>query len=298
MILSDRDLKDRIIQDPGQVEQAKEWWGKSEWEKIGNRILIDPFKILAVGTCSYDLSVGEEYVSLRDPYSTKQLKEGEHISIGPGETVLILTEEYICLPKSVASIVIPRATWIFEGTSICASRVEPTWYGKLLIGFSNLAKNPVALERGEEFCTCYFMETSEVEAQLTPDKVRFLGRTKIGTIKFTHARQQKPILPDKVTQDDMETVVDLYGWPWDVIRGMFVLNRKVLGDWIEKEVSSDIVDEATSAAIKTAFDKLVDQYGEQTKWTRNLTIGVLTICGTIAAGVIAAVIGYLINLFT
>lgn len=296
MMLSDKDLRDRIIQDSEEVKKTRKWWEKSEWDKIGNKIVVDPFKNHAVGTCSYDLSVGEEYVSLRDPHSTKQLKEGEHINIGPGETVLILTEEYICLPKNVAAIVIPRATWIFEGTSICASRVEPTWYGKLLIAFTNLAKNPVALDRGEEFCTCYFMETSETETQLTPDKVHFLGRTKIGSIKFTHARQQKPILPDKVTQDDMETVVDLYGWPWDVIRGMFVLNRKVLGEWIEKEVSSDIVDEATSAAVKTAFDQLLDQYREQTKWTRNLTIGVLTICGTIAAGIIAAVIAYIVNL--
>ncbi len=291
MIISDKALRDRIIQDPQEVKQAKQWWEKGEWDKIGNKIVIDPFKNHAIGVCSYDLSVGGEYVSLRDPYSTKQLKKGEHISIGPGETALILTEEYICLPKSVAAIVIPRATWIFEGTSICTSRVEPTWYGKLLIGFTNLAKNPVALERGEEFCTCYFMETSEAETQLTPDRVRFLGRTKIGTIKFTHARQQKPILPDKVTQDDMDTVVDLYGWPWDVIRGMFVLNRKMLGDWIEKEVSSDIVDEATSAAVKTAFDRLDAQYREQIKWVRNLIIGLLTILGT-------AVIGFLIKLFT
>lgn len=298
MILSDKDLRNRIIQDPEGQKQAREWWEKSEWDKIGNRILIDPFKTHALGVCSYDLSVGDEYVSLRDPHSTKQLKQGEHINIGPGETVLILTEEYICLPKSATAIVIPRATWIFEGTSVCASRVEPTWYGRLLIAFTNLAKNPVALDRGEEFCTCYFMEASETETQLTRDKVHFLGRTKIGSIKFTHARQQKPILPDKVTQDDIDTVVDLYGWPWDVVRGMFILNRKILGDWIEKEVSSDIVAEATSAAVKTAFDQLGEQYREQTKWTRNLTIGVLIICGTIAAGIIAAVVGYLIQLFT
>lgn len=299
MILVDKSLRDRIIQDPQELEQAKEWWKAGEWVKIGNRIVIDPFEIYRLGPCCYDLSVGEEYVSLRTPHEVRPLTEGQHIDIGPSETVLILTKEFICLPKDVLAMIIARARWIFEGTSLSSTRIDPTWYGKLLIGFTNLAKNPVALDYGEEFCTCYFMQTSEeVERVLTHDKVNFLGRTKIGSIKFTHARQQTLVLPEKVDRDDMEKIVDLYGWPWDVVRGMFLLTQKEIGNWIEKEVVSDIVAEATEAAVKTAFDKLLDQSNEQAKWTRNLTIGVLTICGTIAAGVIATVVGYLIHLFT
>jgi len=297
MILSDKDLKERIIQEPQEAKQAREWWEKGQWDKIGNKIVIDPFTPHALGPCCYDLSVGDEYVSLRDPHNTKPLAEGGHIQIGPGETVLILSKEYVCLPKDVLAMIVPRATWIFEGASLSATRIDPTWYGKLLIGFTNLAKNPVALDYGEEFCTCYFMETKEVEKVLTHDTVKSLGRKNIGSIKFAHARQQIPLLPDRVTKDDIDKVVELYGWPWDVARGMFVLTQKEIGNWIEKEVSSDIVAEATSAAVKTAFDKLVNQYAEQTRWTRNLTIGVLTIFGAIAAAIIAVVIGYLIKLF-
>jgi deoxycytidine triphosphate deaminase len=284
MILSDRDLKDRIIQDPKEAEQAKQWWEKGEWDKIGSKILIDPFKNHRVGLCSYDLSVGEEYVSLRDPDSTNPLKEGEHITVGPGETVLILTEEYICLPQNTTAIVIPRATWIFEGTSVCASRIEPTWYGKLLIAFTNLAKNPVALDRGEEFCTCYFMETSQTEKQLTRDKVHFLGRTKIGSIKLMHVRRQMPLEPDEVREHHMKKVVDLYGWPWDIVRGMFVLTLKEITEYVEKEVAPAIVEDATSAAIARAFEN-------QQKWIRNLIIGLLTI----GAGLVGLV-GYLVYL--
>lgn len=299
MILSDRDLRRRIIQDPQEIAQAKEWWEKGQWDNIGNKIVIDQFNNDVLGPCCYDLSVGEEYLSLRHPYDEpKHLKEEEHFSIGPGETVLILSNEYISLPKDVLAMIVPRARWIFEGTLTCTTRIDPTWYGKLLVGFTNLAKNPVALGRGERFCTCYFAETSETETVLTKSQVPFLGRTKIGRVDFRHIRPQELLAADKVDQDDIEKVVALYGWPWDVVRGMFVLNRKMLGEWIEKEVSSDIVSEATSAAVKTAFDQLVSQYTEQTRWTRNLTIGVLTICGTIAAGIIVAVVGYLINLFT
>lgn len=298
MILSDRELQNRLIHHPEEITQAIEWWEKGDWGKIGNKMIIDPFNPHALGACCYDLHVGDEYISLRDPDNTKQLKEGERIRIGPGETVLILTEEYICLPKVVLAMIVPRATWIFEGTSICATRIDPTWYGKLLIGFTNLAKNPIVLNRQEAFCTCYFMEASETEKVLTPDKPHFLGRTKIGRIDLTHARQQKLLSPDKVDLDAIEKVVDLYGWPWDVVRGMFVLTQKELGEWIEKEVSSDIVAEATSAAEKRAFEELIKQYSELTRWNRNLIIGILTIAGTIGAGVIAAIVGYLIHLFT
>lgn len=295
MILSDKALKDRIIQDPKEAEKAKEWWKKGEWDKIGNKILIDSFKTHALGPCCYDLSVGEEYVSLRDPHNTKPLKKGDHIYIGPGETVLILTNEYICLPKDILGMIVPRATWIFEGISLSATRIDPTWHGKLLIGFTNLAKNPVALDYEEEFCTCYFIGATEVDKILTPDTTKSLGRERIGSIKFAHARQQTLLLPDRVTEDEIDKVVDLYGWPWDVVRGMFELTKKEIGNWIEKEVTSDIVAEATSAAERRAFDELTTQYKEVTRWTRNLTIGVLTICGAIAAAIIAAVIGYLMK---
>lgn len=284
MILSDKDLKDRIIQVSEEVKQAKEWWQKGQWDKIKSRILIDPFEIDAVGTCSYDLSVGAEYRSLRDPRITKPLEEGNSIHVGPGETILILTEEYICLPKNVVAIIVPRARWIFEGTSICATRVDPTWYGKLLVGFTNLAKYPVELYRKKRFCTCYFMETRETDTVLTKDKVPFLGRTKIGEIEFSHALEQKLLSADKVDKDDIEKVVDMYGWPWDVVRGMFVLTLKEITEYVEKEVAPNIVEEATSAAITRAFEN-------QQKWIRNLIIGLLTI----GAGFVGLV-GYLIYL--
>ncbi|GAI34334.1 unnamed protein product [marine sediment metagenome] len=44
MILSDKDLRERIIHDPEEAQQAKGWWKKGEWGRINNRILIDPFR--------------------------------------------------------------------------------------------------------------------------------------------------------------------------------------------------------------------------------------------------------------
>ena len=184
MILSDTELKKRFIQDDKGILQAKEWWRKSDWNSIGNSILIDPFDEHQLGPCCYGLRVGDEYVSLRDPFNAKKIEKGQHININPSETVLILTQEYVCLPRNAVGMIVPRATWIFEGISLSATRIDPTWYGKLLIGITNMAKNPVALDYGEEFCTTYFMEINDVSKVLTQETHRSLGRESIGNSKF------------------------------------------------------------------------------------------------------------------
>ena len=284
MILSDKNLRERLIEGTQEIEQAKKWWEAGEWGKTGNRIVIDPFKPHALGACCYDLSVGDEYVSLRDPYSTKRLQEDEHINVGPGETVLILTREYICLPRNMMAIIVPRATWIFEGTSICATRIEPTWFGKLVVAFTNLAKYPIALGWGEGFCTCYWMEVAEVERALTKEVTPHLGRTKIGTIKFAHARPQPLVAPEAVTRQHLENTAEAYGTPWDIVQGAFVLTQKELRDWIEKEVAPDIAVEATTEAEKRAFTELL-------KWHRILIGGGLTLFAAFLG-----LLGYLIYL--
>ena len=87
-------------------------------------------------------------------------------------------------------------------------------------------------------------------------------------------------------------------WPWDVVRGMFELTKRDIGAYIEKEVTSDIVDEATSAAIKIAFDRLETQYREQTRWTRNLTITLITVVSTVGAAIVGGIVTYIIKQLT
>jgi len=286
VILSDSALKGRVIQGTKDVEQARGWWKKGDWANIGNKIVIDPFETSQLGVCTYDLTVGEEYLSLRDPEHPKELKGGEHFKIGPSETVLILTEEYTCLPKNIMGMIVPRARWIFEGTCIHSSRVEPTWYGRLLIGLTNQAKNPVSLERGERFCTCYFMEASETKAVLTKDRVPFLGRTKIGRIDFAHVREQRLRAADRVELADIDKVVDLYGWPWDVARGMFFLNKRLLEDYVDNDKLPEL-SEKLGSKISVEVSKAV---GKMTNRMFYTLVGLFT--------VIAGLFGYFIYVLT
>lgn len=266
MILSDKDLKKRIVKD----ETAISLWEKGEWDKIKDSILIYPFKETRLGANSYDISVGQEYVSLRDPHNVKKLEQDKTIEIAPGETVLILTQEYIALPKNIVAMVVPRARWIFEGIALNATKVDATWYGKLLVGFTNLAKYPIFLRLGEAFCTCYFMECSEIEQVLTEKEVPFIGRKTIDPLHFEHAKPLILLTPDEVTRKHLEDVVKSFGYPFDVVRGSIERSKEEIEQYVEKEVAPHIIEHVSLIVKERAYNDLL-------KWFKIL----ITIFGTV-----------------
>ena len=255
MILANKVLEERLIKGPADAAQAREWWRKGEWSKIGNKILITPFDPDKVGVADYALSVGEEYLSLRDPLRPKPLAEEDFIEVGPGETCLILTQEYIGLPRNVMGFVVPRARRLFEGSSICASRIDPTWYGKLIISFTNLAKAPTSLHRGESFCISYFVETSEVGKALNKREVPHLGRTRIGKVDFPDLRERVLVRREDVTETHMAEVEQTFGRPFDVVFGAIDRSRKATIDFVEREVAPKVAAAATDAATREAFKR-------------------------------------------
>lgn len=272
MIISDKVLKERLITDTAKIELAEKWWEQGNWVEIGNGVLISPFDEVRLGPADYSLSVGSEYVLLRDPYHIYPLAENEQFTLGPGETALILTKEYVALPRNLTGFFVPRARRLFEGSFICASRVDPTWYGRLLIGFSNLAKFPVVLREGESFCIFYMVETSEVERPLTKREVPHLGRRSIGTLEFADLRPTPPVRPEDVTESNIRETVDSFGRPYDIVFGAIDQNRAIIFEAVERELGPKLADTAASQAVKAAFQ-------EQQKLLRNLIIGILALIG-------------------
>ncbi len=272
MILSDRVLCERLILDQAELVQAKIWWEERDWTRILDRILIEPFSQKCLGPCDYQLSIGEEYVILQDLYNTRQLKKNEQILLGPGDTALILTEEYIALPRNVIGFVVPRARRLFEGSSISATRIDPTWYGKLLIGFTNLAKFPVVLRRGDPFCVIYFAESAEVEKAISWDAVKHLGRIKIDKIDFSDLRPKDLLRPEDVTETKVREVIESFGRPYDIVFGAMEQNRTIIYEAMERELGPKLAEVAANHAVQVAFR-------EQQKLLRNLVIGILALIG-------------------
>lgn len=285
MVLSDRVLEERIIKDPSTIEEARKWWLRDEWDKIGENIVIDPFNRQNLAGCTYGLCVGPEYISLRNPEEKVLLEKGEYIEVGPGETVLVLTQEYPCLPLNVMAIVVPRARRIFEGSSICATRVDPSWCGKLIVGFTNLNKFPTRLWRGEEFCSCYFIQSGQVVKTCKELRVPGLGRTEIGKIVMENiVRQRRLLSPADVTRRHVDEMVEDHGPPYDIIRGAIELSTKEIKDFVSAEIAPDIAARAASEAMNKAYGSLI-------KLTWVLVGGILAIMAAGLAAFLTTVFG-------
>lgn len=296
MILTDKELKERVIRGPSKIKKAYDWWKGSKWDKIRDSVLIDPFEPEEkLGNCCYDLSVGEEYVSLRDPYNVKKLQEGQVINIEPSETVLILTWEYVALPKNLMAMIVPRARWIFEGTLLNATRVDATWYGKLLVGFMNTTKWRISLGFKKSFCTCYFIRCNDVEKHLTKKDVPFLGRKTIDSLTFAYAQPQRLLTSSEFTKEHLNTVVNSFGYPWDVIQCAIERGKEETIMHLEREVAPDIVEEATLKVTERAYRELLDLHKEHLKTERLLMKTIIGFVITIGAGVILAILK-LVNL--
>jgi deoxycytidine triphosphate deaminase len=253
MILSDKDIQERIITDPTTVKNAMEWWDTDQWEKINGNLVIEPYQQRNLGVCSYDLSVGGEFISLRNPRVVQPLAPRGKLNVAAGETVLIMTKEYICLPKNVIGITVPRARRLFEGTSIAACRIEPTWYGCLIIAFTNFTKSNTWLLEGEPFCTCFFMETNEVNRTLKEMGVTDLGRRDLRDLTFEHLLPETMLTPEQVTLANLDQVVEEYGKPWDIIRGAFARTKDEIQNYIDEDTAPNITREATNNAVRHAY---------------------------------------------
>ena len=276
MILSDREIRKRLITE----EEKKELWKNKNWAEIDGKILICGFEEDKLEVNTYTLSVGEQYISLRDPDKVHSVTA---IRIEPGETVFILTKEYIGLPKNITGLIVPKARWIFEGLVINATRVDPTWHGKLKIAVTNITKNPITISKGEGLCCMYFIETFEVEKELDKYISPSLGREELEPLKTPHHRAEDLLPPDKVTLDDLEKVVRIYGKPWDIVRGVVSLAKDEVTKYIDYEKAPNIVDEAKKQAYEEAFKEMLS-------WQKYLMKSLVGLVITIIVAIVLAVL--------
>jgi len=113
---------------------------------------------------TYDLRVGNGYRDHRD-VAPASLHEDQSITLLPGAAVIIQTEEWIQLPRTMFGHVVPKVSLLQAGVSNTSSKVDPGYIGYLLVTVFNLGKRPVLLERRQPFCALYLLG---VEGQARP----------------------------------------------------------------------------------------------------------------------------------
>jgi len=126
------------------------WFRDRDWDKIGKRIIIDPYDEDNVTPFSYDLSLGDKIFSVRD---RKRQVQSLPYPVQAGETAVVFTEQFIGLPPIYAATVWPRFGFVLQGVLQSMVKIDPTWYGNLAVAISNLSPRPFRLERGDRFGT-------------------------------------------------------------------------------------------------------------------------------------------------
>ena len=149
MILSDRDLKQRL----------------------GKDLVVKPMKEDQIGPSSIDLSLGNSWRVFKqltkthiDPSKDKDTDEfteiltADEFVIHPGEFVLGTTKEFIQVPNDLVGRLEGRSSWGRLGIVIhsTAGFVNPGFNGTLTLEMTNLGKMPVLLKSGMRICQIIF----------------------------------------------------------------------------------------------------------------------------------------------
>jgi dCTP deaminase len=100
---------------------------------------------------SYDLRIGKKYRDHREG-EPREIPEGGMITLYPGSALIIQTEEYVHLPRRLFGTIAPKVKLLENGLSTTFSKVDPGYYGHLLITLFNLGQTVRELRRGDKFC--------------------------------------------------------------------------------------------------------------------------------------------------
>ena len=177
-ILSDTSIQELLIPKE-EYETAREWFKERDWDSISGRILIHPYDPKNLGPFNYDLTVGEEVFALGSQQKISIVDE-KKVIIKPGDAFLILTQEYIGLPRKFAASVMPRFCLVREGIFQSMTKIDPTWYGRIAVCIINHSGKHYQLEKNQAFCALVIHELKKhCYKVLNPSNSPALGKESI-----------------------------------------------------------------------------------------------------------------------
>ena len=159
-LLSDTDIT-RILS-PDSKGDWSESPARGAWADSQDKLLVHPFNEKFLTPVGFDLTIGSTYISLDEKQLHEELIMGESFTISAGDTISVLTEEYVGMPlsKRVAGIFKSKVSLVMRGLSPISTTLDPDWEGRLLIPITNHRPYPVTLRRGDTFCTMILFSTN------------------------------------------------------------------------------------------------------------------------------------------
>lgn len=89
-------------------------------------------------------------------------KSGNIYVIHPGESIILLTNEFINLNGKYACIVVPRISLSDVGIVVSTAYVDPYYNGLMRLHLTNMSDKPYELRSLEAIAQCFFFELSDL----------------------------------------------------------------------------------------------------------------------------------------
>lgn len=107
---------------------------------------------------SYDLRLGREVFVTPDK-EPRRLEMGQTLNIEPGQFAVLITEEYLTMPKDLLGFITVRFSYKSKGlVNISGFHVDPGFEGNLVFSIYNTGPATVTLRRGDKVFSIFFAE--------------------------------------------------------------------------------------------------------------------------------------------
>jgi len=288
-LLSAQSIRSRLIRQSLQEAQLK--CEASKFEDLGEGIGIFPFDEGNLGCISYDLTVGEEAFSLRRGKKEK-ISPDSPLRIEPGESVIILTHEFIILSIRHAALCVSKARIMNEGVSQSPAKVDPTWFGKLMVPITNNTKGILTLRYREPFCALLFLELDQAvrrEAYLNRRELPFLGQSSL-EYEPRHSAPWTPVAAEKAKVEDLDEVVNLFGPPFDSVRGAVHQGLQQVIKYMEEQWSPGALRDLRYALWQPEIEALKKGRDEELRLVKGAFVSMIVAVFLAVVGWIAAIV--------
>jgi len=130
-----------------------------EIKELGPQFLGDYFRAGQVEEASYKLSLGDEvYISGQD-YPNYLSETNPYVSLPRGQFALLMTKEFIKLPKNFLGLISIRLGRKEQGLiNISGFHVDPGWEGKLMFSVFNAGPSDAVLQYNDDMFVIFFYQ--------------------------------------------------------------------------------------------------------------------------------------------
>lgn len=117
-----------------------------------------------VGIACYEMRLGREVYISSSGRTKKTLRDGEQLSIPPGQFAILLVEEKLRMPKDVIGFISIKATSKLRGlVNVSGFHVDPGFNGRIKFSVYNAGANDIILSAGQALFPIWFASLEMAE---------------------------------------------------------------------------------------------------------------------------------------